>query len=216
MNKLPRKPFLVVLTGPPGAGKTTSIELMKRCGFVVMTEIARELIDREQKRGGHVYPWTHLTEFVDSLWRQQERQFHAAQRLAGPVFFDRGIADAIAFMEYHQTVPSDAFIDACRRCRYHLVFDLHPLPEYKRDAQRPYSEDEANALARLNQRAYRSLGYEIVSAPVMPIAARIEFVLMETRKRMRRPQCPLPSIDVSEPLQAVVGQGAVAGVRGGS
>lgn len=176
--------ILVAITGPPGAGKTTSVELLRRRGFATIPEVARELIENEQARGGDVYPWTRLTEFVDRLWRAQERQFRMARQLTGPVFLDRSLPDALAFLSYHGRPAPGGYLEACRQYRYNLVFDLELLPGYLRDPQRPYSRTEAITIARFNQDAYRGLGYHAVAIPVMDAETRVDFILKEIQRQM--------------------------------
>lgn len=145
-----------------------------------MREVARRLIEEEQERAGRVFPWTDLPSFVERLWPAQELQLHASAQLPGPVFFDRGIPDALAFLGRCGIPATDPYLEACRRCRYDLVFDLEPLPVYTRDPQRPYDETEALVLRRLNREAYRALGYSLVPIPVMPAGARVDFMLAKT------------------------------------
>jgi predicted ATPase len=80
----------VVISGPPGAGKTTLINLLRKMGYLVLDEMA-EIVIKE----GELLPWIReqLEPFQDSALSRQfqrEEQF-AAQR--GVVFLDRGLFD---------------------------------------------------------------------------------------------------------------------------
>lgn len=175
----------MVLTGPPGAGKSTSIERLARGGVSTMPEMSRRLIEEEQGRAGDVYPWTRLSDFVSRLWPAQVRQFEMAARLSTPVLFDRGIPDALAFLGFHGVRAPATYLDACHRWRYDLVLDLDLVPGYVCDSQRPYEEEEARVLLRLNQEAYRSLGYELTRIPVLAIQARTDFILEKVNEQWR-------------------------------
>jgi predicted ATPase len=173
-----------VLTGPPGAGKTTTLELLERRGWSVVPEAARRLIQEEQCRRGDVYPWTDLTEFVERLRRAQEEQFHIAEKCASPIFYDRGLPDALAFLHYYGITVPVAYAEVCLRYRYDFIFVMDLLPDYTYDAQRLYTEAEACALAHLNCSAYHDLGYELIHTPVMPRNVRVDFIIRELQHRM--------------------------------
>ena len=145
-----------------------------------MREVARELIEQEQERAGDVLPWTKLTEFVERLWPVQKRQFDDAGHLPGPVFFDRGIPDALAFLSYHGAAVPAGYLEACHQCRYSLVFDLDLLPVYASEPQRPYRQAEALTLLQLNRQAYQAIGYNLISVPVLPADARVELMIART------------------------------------
>jgi hypothetical protein len=72
--------------------------------------------------------------------------------------------------------------------RYHrAVFLAPPWPEiYTGDAERKQSFEEAERTCAAIAVAYREAGYELVRLPLVPVAARLRFVL-ETAARMMAP-----------------------------
>ena len=176
--------FRVVVTGPPGSGKTTTIDLLRELGCVVFPEAARELIRLEQRGDNRVFPWTELSEFVDRLWKVQIAQFEDRVQSAGPVFYDRGLPDALAFLRFHDAESPSGYRDACVRCRYSVVFNLAMPSTYSRDAQRPYDRNDSNELGLLNETEYRDLGYELVNCPSTAALDRAHHVLARTARFM--------------------------------
>jgi predicted ATPase len=98
------------------------------------------------------------------------------------VFFDRGLVDAAAALQY---VAGEQVLEPLGRShRYHRrVFLAPPWPEiYAIDPERRHGFDAAVAeYARLRE-AYPSLGYEVVVLPKAGVSERFDFVL-ETLER---------------------------------
>ena len=55
-----------VLTGGPGAGKTTLVEALHEKGFATTHEAGRGVIREEMQAGGDALPWLDREEFA---WR---------------------------------------------------------------------------------------------------------------------------------------------------
>jgi predicted ATPase len=100
-----------------------------------------------------------------------------ATRLTGPVFFDRGLIDAAAALEYAAGKPAASEI--CREHRYHRrAFLVPPWPEiYHSDAARKHGLADAMAEYERLLTTYRQLGYEVVIIPKMAVADRADFVI---------------------------------------
>ena len=80
-----------ILTGTPGAGKTSILHELKRQGYGVVEEAATEIISREQSRGNlepHLRP-----DFIDAIVRlQKQRQLEAAMASDELQWYDRSPA----------------------------------------------------------------------------------------------------------------------------
>jgi len=106
-------------------------------------------------------------------------QLISAARTDRRSFFDRGIVDAVSFLEHlHLAVP-EHLANAARKYRYYgKVFMTPPWREiYRNDEERRHSFDEAVANYMSLVGTYERLGYEVVEIPKVDIEARAGFIL---------------------------------------
>jgi predicted ATPase len=171
-----------VLTGGPGAGKTTLIEALASAGFATTTEAGRAIIRDQMEIGG---PATHQTDpalFAELMLAFDLQSYRHALEQSGPVFFDRGITELAG---YHRMMglPTPAhFRTAAEKFRYNpKVFVAPPWPEiFANDSERKQSLGEAARTHAAAVQIYREYGYETVALPKAPVEERLRFVLAET------------------------------------
>src|SRR4029450_11320474 len=85
-----------VMTGGPGAGKTTTLDALAARGFRSVPDSARALI-RQRKAAG-LSPRPPLGQFGREMLRLDIAQYRTITVVDRPVFFDRGVGDAVAFL----------------------------------------------------------------------------------------------------------------------
>lgn len=164
-----------VLTGGPCAGKTTTIDELAKRGYPVVAEPARLIIEEKLAEGKTIGEIVTDPDWLPSVIRRS-LQLHTAAPENETVFFDRGIADSIAYYHLNNRAlepESKTMIDSVR---YQKVF-LLDLVDFRNDEARSESIEEARALHTLISNAYESLGYEIVRIPVMPVEERVNHIL---------------------------------------
>jgi predicted ATPase len=169
---------LYVISGGPGAGKTTLLAALRQAGFAGVEEASRALIQEQVALGSGVVPWRDLGGFAELARARMVAQHAAASQHAGPVFFDRGLPDLLAYLEVAgQPVPA-ATQAAVAAHRYQTpVFLAPPWPEiYVNDAERWQTFAEAEALYHALRRTYQALGYPILDLPKSSVAERVAFV----------------------------------------
>jgi predicted ATPase len=166
-----------VLTGAPGAGKTSLVEALAGAGFAIAPEGARRLI-REGVAASGVDPRTDARAFAAAMLAHDVQVWEAAASCDGPVIFDRGLPDILGFCRIEGIAPPDGLADAIARCRYNPQVFLAPCwPEiYAADAERTQTADEALAGEHMMRRVYPECGYSLVDLPLADIAARVAFV----------------------------------------
>ena len=169
-----------VITGGPGCGKTTVLEVLERIGYTVMSESARKLIMEETARGGRALPWDDWKGFQKAVLRMQlVRENQVAD---DHVFLDRAAIDTVAYFRLHGCEPDAEVLDACSRNGYAMIFLLEQLPRYKTDGVRMEDHKTAMKIAVLVECAYVERGYTVIRVPVMPPVERARFILGKTRE----------------------------------
>ncbi len=94
------------------------------------------------------------------------------------VFFDRGIPDVLAYMDYFGQEYDNQFLETARSNRYDTVFLLPPWKDiYVTDNERMETFEEAVALHHALKDRYQALGYETRIVPEGSVKERTELIL---------------------------------------
>jgi predicted ATPase len=170
----------VVISGCSGGGKSTLLAELERRGYAVIEEPGRRIVKEEQLGSGSALPWVDLSAFAQRAIELALRDFEQAKTLPGLVFFDRGLIDAAAALEFatgRQALATVADI------RYNpFVFIAPPWPEiYVGDDERRHSLQEAVQEYERLLRAFSTLGYGIKLLPKVDVSKRADFVIQRLR-----------------------------------
>ena len=111
------RPFRhAVLTGAPGAGKTSLLEAAAASGLATSPEIARQLF---RQPGGMALRESDPLAFAEAMTEAHRREYERYADHRGPVVFDRGFPDVVGFLDV-SGLPIPRTVDrACRIWRYH-------------------------------------------------------------------------------------------------
>jgi len=171
------QPERFVLTGCSGGGKSTLLAELKRRGEQVVPEPGRELVREQMAKGSDLLPWADAKGFTLELARRTIDAWDAAP--PGRVFFDRGLIDVLAHLDFLGETEPDWLTDAGARIRYaDPVFVVPPWAEiYEDDGER--GKDFAKAVAEYDAlcAAYDRHGYERIELPIAPVTERADFLL---------------------------------------
>jgi len=179
-----------VITGAPGTGKTAIATALEAMGYPCHHEIIREMTSRAREGTSQEISAPNPLLFVEDamefnrqLLMAREKQFVRATEMAGPIhFFDRGIPDVLAYMDFFGQPYGAEFKKFALDHRYDSVFLVPPWEEiYVRDNERLESFPEAEALHHSLVDTYTRFGYDPVEVPRDTVANRISFIL-ETLK----------------------------------
>jgi len=171
-------PKLFVLTGGPGAGKSTLIDALAHAGFAVAPEAGRRVIQDEQARGGSALPWVDPTAFAQAMLARDLDSYARLSASPGPVFCDRGIPDVIGYLRLEGLGVPEAIWRAAREHPYQpRVFMCPPWRAiYSTDSERRQTWDVAERTYEAMVAVYTELGYTLLDVPRAPVDTRVNFV----------------------------------------
>ncbi|WP_259782092.1 AAA family ATPase [Aestuariispira ectoiniformans] len=170
-----------IVTGGPGAGKTSLIEALSRRGLHVMPESGRAIIQDERCRGGSALPWADRAAYAERMVDRDLRAYSDARALAGPVIFDRGIPDTLGYLTLCDLPVPPYIAAAARQVRYNPRVFLAPCWDdiFIQDAERKQTRAEAEMTCGVMVETYKGLGYEIVELPRTDVESRVDFLLAQ-------------------------------------
>ena len=167
-----------VVTGGPGAGKTSLITELARRGFQTIPESGRAIIREEMQSGGDALPWADRMAYAERMMERDLHAHRAAQALPGPVIFDRGIPDILGYLTLCGLPVPPQVAAAAKAARYNARIFLAPYWDeiFTRDRERKQTRAEAEATSKVMRETYVALGYEITERPYSDITMRADFV----------------------------------------
>ncbi|RAV28716.1 AAA family ATPase [Sinomicrobium soli] len=170
-----------VLTGGPGAGKTTTLLELHRRGFMYMPEVARKIIREQADTGGNALPWGDMTAYRDMMWHRSAAVFDEALARCEKqtVFFDRGLPDTLAYSILENIPVPDKFSRQLGDYRYNTEVFLFPPWKaiYGTDTERKQDFDLAVKTYGVIEDTYVRSGYKTVKVPETSPEQRAIFIL---------------------------------------
>ncbi|QCW99712.1 ATP-binding protein [Aggregatimonas sangjinii] len=181
-------PKRIVITGGPSTGKTSLIDALEKDGYQCFHEVIR-LMTLKAKQNGELgnlttNPIATVSDpmaFNEKIIDARLTDYNASENSDAPiVFFDRGIPDVLAYMDYFKQTYDEAFVAIAANHRYDTVFLLPIWKEiYVSDSERFESYEEALAIHRHLKESYTALGYGVIEVPKATVENRIAFILTQ-------------------------------------
>lgn len=169
----------IVITGGPGSGKTTLINSLEQNGQKVLHEISREVIREAQKEGIEQLFLENPLLFSEKLLEGRLKQYEMGDAYSNSfLFFDRGMPDVTAYMDYMDIHYPGNFVKTCTENKYDAIFVLPPWKEiYIQDNERYESFGQAEKIFDFLKEGYRKYGYEVYEVPFATVNERMEYIL---------------------------------------
>lgn len=168
-----------VLTGTPGAGKTSILRCLAELGYGVVEEAATAVIARAQAQGEEE-PWTRAG-FVDEIVElQRERQLEVTGTGTVQVF-DRSPVCTHALATYLGRPVSRALTAEIERITAEEIYErqvlfVRNLGFCEPTSARRITFEESLVFEKIHEQSYRTFGYELVDIPAGDLAHRVAAV----------------------------------------
>jgi predicted ATPase len=157
----------IAFTGGPGFGKTTTLSALETRGYKCVPESARAIIQERMRMGLPKRP--PLREFAEWILRLDQVQYRRARKTPGPVFFDRGVIDALG--SCHELGLSSV-------AGLQDILNDYPFHSFATtDDERDQTFEEAVAVDDAVRRWYGRCGIELIDVPCEDVHARCDFIL---------------------------------------
>lgn len=167
----------IVLTGGPGAGKTSVINILANKGFNIVPEPARTLIEDYEMNSPHLHP--KLSKENRILFQKAIENITIKDWFDNKSgFFDRSILDEIGYRNRYGITINEELNLAAKNYRYDVVFIFPFWKEiYKNDDVRHETSEEAQIVGEFLHKAYNNYGYNPIIVPKIDADKRVEFIL---------------------------------------
>jgi predicted ATPase len=166
-----------IITGGPGAGKTTTLAALAERGYHYVPEAARAIIKQRLEAG--LSPRPPVAQFGQEILQMDLTYYRETPVTGKPIFFDRGIVDALGLLAEAEAL-SPAHVQAyINKFPYNQVVFLMPPWQsiYTTDAQRDQTFAEAIQVFERLSAWYTQWGYQTVEVPRVAVETRVEFIL---------------------------------------
>ncbi|MEU6704797.1 ATP/GTP-binding protein [Streptomyces wuyuanensis] len=164
-----------VLTGTPGAGKTSTLRCLAEYGYEVVEEAATAVIARAQSQGEDE-PWTRAS-FIDEVGDLQKQRQLGASTAGSVQVFDRSPFCTHALADYLGRPVSPALTAEIERITAEgiyerQVFFIRSLGFCEPTSARRISFQESLVFEKIHEQSYRAFGFELIDIPAGDLADR--------------------------------------------
>jgi len=168
----------IIITGGPGAGKTSLLLALQARGYTIVGDSARTIIQDRIRRG--LSPRPNASEFTHETLRMDIDNFVHHAATPGHVFFDRSVLDALCSLD--RVTPLNESELSMWLSKYQYCPKVFLLPPwraiYTNDAERDHTFEHAEWVYSVTQEWYRRLDrYQLIEVPKVSVAERCTYVL---------------------------------------
>ena len=172
-------PKKIVITGGPSSGKTSLINHLEKLQYQCMPEISREIIIEAQQQGIDQLFLEDPILFSQKLLEGRLKQFQKGMSQNKDfLFYDRGLPDITAYMDYLKTDYPSHFVEICSTYLYDVIFILPPWEAiYQQDNERYETFEEAKKIHHFLVNSYKKYNYKVIEVPTGNLPSRTNFIL---------------------------------------
>lgn len=171
MHNLPKK---YVITGAPGTGKTTLINLLKDT-IPCMDEVSRRVIINEQENNSNGMPWEDINRFTELVFKLTSKELlNVSTQIC-----DRSLLDLEAYLTVANKPTPKYLQEFPYKEVYHKKVFFAPtwFDIYCKDAQRLQEFEYCLTLEKALLAQYTKKGFEIIMLPKTSVTIRKKLIL---------------------------------------
>ena len=168
----------IILTGPPGTGKTSIIKNLKKLNFLCFDEVWSEEYENPSKKNDS----DSIIEFSKHLFKKRKIQFEyniqSEKKNKEYFFYDRSLIDVVSYLKtYNKKIPEN-WIKYIEAQKYYKNVFYCPLWKdiYTNNKNRKENYNETIKIDQDMRQLYNNLGYKIKELPRLSVLNRVEFI----------------------------------------
>jgi|SRR5262245_8661897 len=176
-----------VFTGGPGVGKTTILNALTERGYFYAADSPRAIIRKRLASG--LSPRPPLEQFGNEVLHMDIARYRETCVTDHPVFFDRGIVDAVYGLVQHNVMSLGEAEEYVRSFPYNKIVLLFPPWEeiYCTDSERDQTFSESVQVFEDSRKWYGRWEYETIEVPRIAIDQRVNFILQTVEDALTMP-----------------------------
>ena len=169
----------IVITGGPGTGKTSIVNKLESLGHHVFHESSREIIRKYKKLGHDQLFLSNPIKFSEILLKNRIKQYEESKKSNSNIkFFDRGIPDIIAYLNYKKISFGKEFELELKKYKYDFIFLAEPWEDiYKKDKERYESFEDLKIINKYIKKIYSNYAQKFITLPKSSVQGRINFII---------------------------------------
>ncbi|MBF26114.1 MAG: hypothetical protein CMP49_06370 [Flavobacteriales bacterium] len=171
----------IIISGPPGSGKTSIINALKNKGYLVQNELHPGKINKESDK----------LELSNYLFSKRIKQYHDKTIIKSNkhnikltyehplIFFDRSIIDVIAYLNMWKIKFPIKMNTAIKKYNYNKNIFYTPCWKkiYKTTPHRPENYENSIKIDIFLRNAYIEFNYNIIEVPKLDVNKRVDFII---------------------------------------
>ncbi|HWV70240.1 MAG TPA: AAA family ATPase [Pseudosphingobacterium sp.] len=180
-------PFFFILTGGPGAGKTSLLQELNARGYTIVHETGRSVIQQQVAIDGDALPWKDTQLFAQHMLAADISNYLQHDGAKNIIIFDRGIPDVLGYALLSEIDRVAPYRKQAKQFLYNkYVFILPPWETiYVNDHERKQDFTVARNTYEVMYKTYKKLGYHLINLPKVSISERAD-IFIEMAKTIRK------------------------------
>ncbi len=170
----------IIISGPPGSGKTTIINTLREKGYLVHSEVNPQEINKKVSKlelSNYIFK-KRIEQYQNPLIKTTQFDIKTKKKDT-LIFFDRSMIDVIAYMNFWKETYPEKWDHTISTYRYEKNIFYVPKWEeiYKRTEERPEHYIEAEKIDLFLRKAFLKYNYNIIELPKLNVDERVNFIL---------------------------------------
>ena len=163
----------VIITGPPGSGKTSIISQLKKLKYNCLEEVARDFAKETNQKINSID-----NDSEEIILKERINQYNSCKK--GLYFFDRGVFDSLAYLKFKNLdIDNELWHSFLLKYKYNKNIFFAPAWKdiYKNDNKRNEDYKTAELIGKIILNTYKECKYNVIMIPKTSVKKRAQFVI---------------------------------------